>query len=131
MDSKTYALICLILSFASFLGAWFLVRKMDYTDDDTKEKCDADLKKDTSNPSGVAGPTALVGKMCHVWDGKQCRRGTFKMDGKNLECEADGNKWPLVLLVAGVMLLMAAVFFFVKQDTKEVSEVEGLRFRKY
>ena len=126
---KTYALICFVLSVVSFLGAWLLVHKLDYTVDDTQDKCDADLQKDMQDPSGIRQKDLLIGKSCHAWDGHQCRRGSFKMNG-GIVCEADRNVWPMILLAIGVMLFIASIFFFVKQeDVKEV-EIPGLNFRR-
>jgi len=119
---KTAAIICLFLSIACFIIIAFILKDDLYTEDDTKEKCDAELVKDMENQ------TALEGKSCHAWDdnGKMCRKGKFTKKGNSMECVAAGDRRPLILLFIGVFLLVLSLCLFLKKESSADMSMQNM-----
>ena len=94
------SLILFILSIASFVGLYFEIKKLDYTDSDTEKKCTDNHNVNLKNND-----------KCGAWDGHQCRKGIFTdKDGK---CTADGSYIPMLLLSTGILCFVSFVIFMV------------------
>jgi hypothetical protein len=91
----------LVLCIAFVIASVFWVKKGDYTDSDTNDKC-------TKNHSSSSSITE--GAKCGAWDGKQCRRGTINNTGV---CEAKGNPGPLILLILACVSLLTCIIMFI------------------
>jgi len=92
--------ILLGLSIAGFALCYFFMKRIQYNDADTEDKCNTALANDVLNYK--------EGGSCHAWDGSQCRKGTFK----NNDCAYEGSYFPLLFLLLGLVFLGWSVYSF-------------------
>lgn len=92
------SLVLFIVAIGCFVGDYFLMKNLDYSDSDTEQKCNS-----------MHLTNIKEGDNCGAWDGNQCRRGIVA----NGQCVAKGNVAPLILLVSGGLFFIAFVIFMI------------------
>lgn len=91
-------IILLALGVGIYLGSvQYTKTYVTYTDDDTEDKCKVSGSTDKREE----------GTECHVWDGRQCRRG--KVNASNGTCVADGNLIPITLVGLSAAFIVSAI----------------------
>ena len=108
-SSKLMAGLCTLIGVALIVAALFTVSQ--YNSAGTKASCQENNDDDPK-----------VGGTCHVWDGTQCRKGTLSQDKDNKSefiCTASSHSMPLILGIAGIVLILGGVFGYFTAHTIE------------
>lgn len=82
-----------------FAGVQYTKKYIVYENEETKEKCEL---------SGSKMDKINEGTECHVWDGRQCRRGI--VNSSNGTCVAQGNLIPIILIGLSLAFIISAIF---------------------